>query len=156
MSQRNCGRRRRKRVTGVEPATLCLASTRSSQLSYTRVEHDNQRLNLPHLSRESTARKRTVVGQFELPLLTSENHMDVNPSSGSLAPSSGRIISSLQGRFSTPQQPLVNPQGKRPQEGKKAGLSKKLLYPSKLISKATKLGIKVTMSRLRRKAKKKR
>src|SRR5439155_10305417 len=25
-----------KRVTGVEPATLCLASTRSSQLSYTR------------------------------------------------------------------------------------------------------------------------
>src|SRR5439155_3553653 len=26
----------RERVTGVEPATLCLASTRSSQLSYTR------------------------------------------------------------------------------------------------------------------------
>ena len=28
--------RNRERVTGVEPATLCLASTRSSQLSYTR------------------------------------------------------------------------------------------------------------------------
>ena len=27
----------RERVTGIEPATLCLASTRSSQLSYTRV-----------------------------------------------------------------------------------------------------------------------
>lgn len=27
----------KKRVTGVEPATSCLASTRSSQLSYTRV-----------------------------------------------------------------------------------------------------------------------
>ena len=26
-----------KRVTGVEPATLCLASIRSSQLSYTRI-----------------------------------------------------------------------------------------------------------------------
>lgn len=26
-----------ERVTGIEPATLCLASTRSSQLSYTRV-----------------------------------------------------------------------------------------------------------------------
>lgn len=82
--------------------------------------------------------------------------MDVNPSSGSLAPSSGRMGSSLQGRFSTPQLPLVNPQGKRPQEGRKADLSKKLLYPSKLISKAAKLGTKATMSRLRRKAKKKR
>jgi hypothetical protein len=30
-----------KRVTGVEPATLCLASTRSSQLSYTRVGKSN-------------------------------------------------------------------------------------------------------------------
>ena len=27
---------RGERVTGIEPATLCLASTRSSQLSYTR------------------------------------------------------------------------------------------------------------------------
>lgn len=30
-----------ERVTGIEPATLCLASTRSSQLSYTRVELAN-------------------------------------------------------------------------------------------------------------------
>ena len=29
-----------ERVTGVEPATLCLASTRSSQLSYTRKSED--------------------------------------------------------------------------------------------------------------------
>src|SRR5207244_10821949 len=34
-------RRTTKRVTGVEPATLCLASTRSSQLSYTRKSEES-------------------------------------------------------------------------------------------------------------------
>ena len=56
---------RGKRVTGVEPATLCLASTRSSQLSYTRVERNSQGLNLPHLSPESTVRAGCRAGMTE-------------------------------------------------------------------------------------------
>jgi hypothetical protein len=56
----------RERVTGVEPATLCLASTRSSQLSYTRKSEEvlvAARLSGVNLSRPEIE-PATVSGTF--------------------------------------------------------------------------------------------
>src|SRR5881397_2044572 len=58
----------RERVTGVEPATLCLASTRSSQLSYTRKSEEvlvaSRVLRVNHSAAKVYWRQRSKAGCF--------------------------------------------------------------------------------------------
>ena len=54
----------RKRVTGIEPAALCLASTRSSQLSYTRI---GMKKHLYHTRKSS--QPRTSPGGQQHPVI---------------------------------------------------------------------------------------